>query len=155
MKCLVYIMLSHLSSVYGLSCVIVPSGIPEVFVAVAGKREVVFSWSPPPVTQRKALSCSHSLAPSFSSNSGNLTLAGFSPNTSYTCSIAASNSQFPGLPLTFPLLPTKIVSPVLFFISSWQLLLSCCRLLLPNSSWWSGSLFWVYSESYFNLDLVE
>ena len=31
---------------------IAPSGAPEMFEAVPGEREVVFSWSPPPITQQ-------------------------------------------------------------------------------------------------------
>ena len=32
-----------------------PSGSPVGFTAVAGEREVVFSWSPPPVTERNGV----------------------------------------------------------------------------------------------------
>ncbi|CAI8053974.1 Receptor-type tyrosine-protein phosphatase F, partial [Geodia barretti] len=76
-----------------------PSGSPEMLHAVPGEREVEFSWSPPPVTQRNGvitsytLSCSpspSSLPHSPSSQSGPHTVAGFSPNTHYSCSLVAS-----------------------------------------------------------------
>ena len=81
-----------------------PGGIPEMFEAVAGQRQVNFSWSPPPVTQRNGvitsytLSCSPSPSslPQSPSQSGTLTVAGFSPDTSYTCSLVASNSYGSG-----------------------------------------------------------
>ncbi|CAI8044499.1 hypothetical protein GBAR_LOCUS24676 [Geodia barretti] len=75
--------------------------------AVPGEREVVFSWSPPPVTQRNGvitgytISCSpspSSLPHSTSSEVTSLRLAGFSPGTSYSCSLVASNSQGSGPP---------------------------------------------------------
>ena len=82
----------------------VPSGAPRTFEAVAGQRQVNFSWSPPPVTQRNGhitsytLSCypSPSSLPPSPSQSGPLTVAGFSPDTSYYCSVVASNSQGSG-----------------------------------------------------------
>ena len=88
-----------------LMTISVPSGSPQMFTAVAGEREVVFSWSPPPVIQRNGiimhytLSCSpspSSLPQSPTSQSGLLTVAGFSPNTTYSCSLLASNSKGSG-----------------------------------------------------------
>jgi hypothetical protein len=87
---------------------IAPSGSPEMFGAVAGEREVEFSWSPPPPTQQNGvitsytLSCSPSPSslPQFPSDSGPLTVAGFSPNTAYSCSVVATNSQGSGPPVT-------------------------------------------------------
>ena len=84
-----------------------PSGSPEAFEAVVGQRQVVFTWSPPPVTQRNGvitsytLSCSpspSSLPQSPSSQSGSLTATGFSPNTLHSCSLTATNSQGSGPP---------------------------------------------------------
>ena len=73
--------------------------------AVAGEREVVFSWSPPPVTERNGVITSYTLScsPSPSSlpqspSSGPLTVAGFSPHTSYSCSLVGSNTQGSGPP---------------------------------------------------------
>ncbi|CAI7990133.1 Receptor-type tyrosine-protein phosphatase F [Geodia barretti] len=86
---------------------IVPTGSPEAFEAVVGQRQVVFTWSPPPVTQRNGvitsytLSCSpspSSLPQSPSSQSGSLTATGFSPNTLHSCSLTATNSQGSGPP---------------------------------------------------------
>jgi hypothetical protein len=79
-----------------------------MFGAVAGEREVEFSWSPPPPTQQNGvitsytLSCSPSPSslPQFPSDSGPLTVAGFSPNTAYSCSVVATNSQGSGPPVT-------------------------------------------------------
>ena len=93
-------MQKELSLLFSLS---VPSGSPVEFTAVAGEREVVFSWSPPPVTERNGvitsytLSCSPSpsFLPQFPS-SGPLTVTGFSPHTSYSCSLVASNTQGSG-----------------------------------------------------------
>ena len=75
--------------------------------AVPGEREVVFSWSPPPVTQRDGVITSYSIScspspsslphsPSF--QSGPHTVAGFSPNTHYSCSLVASNTRGSGPP---------------------------------------------------------
>ena len=79
-----------------------------MFATVAGEREVVFSWSPPPVTQQNGvitgytLSCSPSPSslPLFPSQSDSLTVTGFSPNTHYSCSLTATNSQGSGPPAT-------------------------------------------------------
>ena len=79
-----------------------------MFEAVPGERGVVFSWSPPPITQQNGpltsytLSCSPSLPsqpltiPPESRPS--LTVTGFSPNTDYTCSVTADNSRGSGPP---------------------------------------------------------
>ena len=91
-----------LSSLYAA-----PSAAPEMFAADAGERQVVFSWSPPPVTQRNGvitsytLSCSPSPSslPQSPSLSGSLTVTGFSPDTSYSCSVVATNSKGSGPPV--------------------------------------------------------
>ena len=98
-KCFVFL-LSRLIASY-LS---VPTGAPEMFEAVVGQRMVVFSWSPPSVTQRNGLITSYTLScfpspsslPQSPSQSGPLTVTGFSPDTSYSCSVVASNSQGSG-----------------------------------------------------------
>ena len=85
----------------------VPEGAPEMFVAVAGERQVNFSWSPPSVALRNGvitsytLSCSPSPSslPQSPSQSGPLPVAGFSPDTSYSCSVLASNSVGSGPPV--------------------------------------------------------
>ena len=85
----------------------VPTGAPEMFVAVAGKRQVVFSWSPPPPNQQNGvitnytLSCSPSPSslPQSPSQSGSLSVTGFSPNTPYSFSLVATNSQGSGSPV--------------------------------------------------------
>ena len=77
-----------------------------MFVAAAGERQVTFSWSPPlaalhnGVITSYTLSCSPSPSslPQSPSQPGALTVAGFSPDTSYSCSVVASNSQGSGPP---------------------------------------------------------
>ena len=79
-----------------------------MLTAVAGKRQVLFSWSPLPVTQHNGvltnytISCSpspSSLPQSlFHHQNTSTTVAGFSPNTLYTCSVAAWNTQGSGPP---------------------------------------------------------
>ena len=71
----------------------------EKFEAVAGQRQVKFSWSPPLVIQHNNAVISYNLSCSpspsslaqFSSHIETLTVTGFSPATSYTCSVVASN----------------------------------------------------------------
>ena len=83
-----------------------PTGAPEMFVAAPGERQVTFSWSPPPVALRNGvitsytLSCSPSPSslPQSPSQPDPLTVAGFSPDTSYSCSVVASNSRGSGPP---------------------------------------------------------
>ena len=85
---------------------IVPMSSPGMFEAVAGQRQVVFSWSPPPVTQYNGFitSCTLSCSPSPSSlpqspsQSGPLTVAGFSSDTTYSCSVAANTDLVSGPP---------------------------------------------------------
>ena len=77
-----------------------------MFEAAIGQRQLVFSWSPPPVIQRNGvitsytISCSPSPSslPQFPSQSGPLTVTGFYPNTFYSCSVVALNRRGPGPP---------------------------------------------------------
>ena len=86
-----------------------PAGDPKMFVADPGERQVNFSWSPPPVALRNGvitsytLSCSPSPSslPQSPSQPGTLTVAGFSPNTSYSCFVVASNSRGSGPPANY------------------------------------------------------
>ena len=103
-KCTIFNVYSHKH----IHLSIAPSGAPEMFEAVPGEREVVFSWSPPPITPQNGpltsytLSCSPSLPsqpltiPPESRPS--LTVTGLSPNTDYTCSVTADNSRGSGPP---------------------------------------------------------
>ena len=82
-----------------------PSGVPQNFSADPGEREVVFSWSAPLITQRNGVITNYTLScsPSPSSlpqspSSGPLTVTGLSPDTSYSCSLVASNSEGSGPP---------------------------------------------------------
>ena len=84
-----------------------PSGTPVMLSAVTEKRQVLFSWSPPPVTQHNGvltnytISCSpspSSLPQSLSHQNTSTTVAGFTPNTLYTCSVTAWKTQGSGPP---------------------------------------------------------
>ena len=111
--CSVYCVYSYIECVLFSTCtcicsyvLTVPAGVPEMFVAAAGERQVTFSWSPPPVALRTGvitsytLSCSPSPSslPQSPSQPDPLTVASFSPDTSYSCSVVASNSQGSGPP---------------------------------------------------------
>ena len=83
----------------------VPGDIPEGFIVVVGQRQVTFSWSPPPLansgtTTSYALSCSPSppSLPLTTSQSGPLTVDGFTPNTDYTCHVVAAIDMVSGPP---------------------------------------------------------
>ena len=86
-----------------------------MFQREVGEREVTFSWSLLPVTQHRGyltnytLSCSPSPSslPQSPSQSGPLTVTGFSPDTSYSCSVVANNGLGSGPPstTTFTTLP--------------------------------------------------
>ena len=87
-------------------CIIAPAGAPQMFKAVVGEREVTFSWSSP-VGQENGIIASYNLScsPSLSflphqTPSGPLTVTGFTPDTAYSCSVVATNSQGTGPPAT-------------------------------------------------------
>ena len=77
-----------------------------MFEVEVGQRQVNFSWSPPPVTQRNGIITSYTLScspspsslPQSPSQAGPLTVAGFSPDSFYSCSVVATNSQGSGPP---------------------------------------------------------
>ena len=85
-----------------------PSGSPQEFtVTQRTARNMTFSWSPPAPTERNGVITGYSLScvPVSGGGSsitmqytaaGTFTLAGFTPATSYNCSISASNSQGSG-----------------------------------------------------------
>ena len=73
-------------------------------VATPGATSVTFSWAPPSATKRNGVITGYSLscAPQTGDGSismqpdaqaGNSILAGFTPDTTYNCSIFASNGQ--------------------------------------------------------------
>ena len=117
-----------------------PSGSPVGFTAVAGEREVVFSWSPPPVTERNGVITSYTLScspsPPQSPSSGPLTVAGFSPHTSYSCSLVASNTQGSGPPA--PTSFTTLQDCERFFMTLSFIFLQPFRYNLPNSFEWTS-----------------
>ena len=129
-----------------------------MFVAVAGEREVMFSWSPPPVTQQNGvissytLSCSPSPSslPQFPTQSGSLTVIGFSPNTLYSCSLTANNIQGSGPP-TSHTFTTQKDSKCLFFSIMSSIVVFFFRCLLSATAKRSIILLRCYSKSQVNL----
>ena len=124
--------------------------IPDTFEVVAGQRQVIFSWCPPLEVQHSRLITSYTLScspspsslPQSISQSGLLTVAGFSPDTSYSCSVVASNSQGSEVAAvkTFSTSEDcesgKIKWVTLCVSNTFYL----CRYIFPTSSWWSGGL---------------
>ena len=84
-----------------------PTGPPRGFLSTPGARSMTFSWSPPAPTLRNGvitgyfLSCvpvaggGNTISMQYTA-AGTFTLGGFTPFTSYNCSISASNSQGSG-----------------------------------------------------------
>ena len=85
-----------------------PSGSPQVFTDTKRRsRNITFSWSPPAPTELNGvitgyfLSCvpeaggRNTITMQYTA-AGTFTLGGFTPFTSYNCSISASNSQGSG-----------------------------------------------------------
>ena len=89
-----------------------PTGPPQSFTVTPGARNMTFSWSPPSPTLRNGvitgyfLSCVPEAGGGRNTISmqyiapGTFTLGGFTPDTSYNCSIFANNSQGHG-PATY------------------------------------------------------
>ena len=78
----------------------VPSVVREIFEVEVGERQVNFSWSPAILTTNNSnytLSCSSpspspSSLPLSLSQPASLTVTGFTPDTTYTCSVVANRS---------------------------------------------------------------
>ena len=123
-----------------------PSAAPEKFAADPGERQVVFSWSPPPVTQRNGvitsytLSCSPSPSslPQSPSHSGPLTVTGFSPDIAYSCSVVATNSRGSGPPanVTFTMQQDCKSNYMFFLCCSSEIIL--CRYILSTPIEWTA-----------------
>ena len=90
-----------------------PDGLDDFRAAVVSERNVTFSWSTPtvptPITGYN-LSCSPPPSSSFLSHSfttsGNHTVTGFHPDTSYNCSLVAYNMDSTG-PTTMVMFTTS------------------------------------------------
>ena len=94
-----------------------PTGQPQSFTVIPEERNMTFSWSPPASNLQHGmitgyfLSCVPEAGGGGSSISmqytaaGTFTLGGFTPATSYNCSISASNSQGSG-PATYMIVAT-------------------------------------------------
>ena len=117
-----------------------------MFERVAGQRQVIFSWSPPAVTQRNGvitsytLSCSPSPSslPLSPSQSGQLNVTGFSPNTPYSCSVVATNSQGSGPPETRNLTTQQDCNYSLYNIVEFEHIFHLHRYILPTSIGWTS-----------------
>ena len=79
-----------------------PTGPPERFTITPEERNMTFSWSPPVPTLRNGVITGYSLScvpvsgrrnaiSTQYTAAGTFTLGGFTPVTSYNCSITASN----------------------------------------------------------------
>ena len=87
---------------------VAPTGSPERFTVTQHRaRNITFSWFPPALTLRNGVITGYSLSCVPETGVGNtismqytaagtFTLGGFTPATSYNCSISASNSQGSG-----------------------------------------------------------
>ena len=128
-----------------------PSGAPEMFEAEVRQRQVVFAWSPPPVTQHNGLIASYTLScspspsslPHSPSQSGLLTVAGFSPDTSYSCSVVANNglgSGPPALTNFTTLQDCKRSMNNKYACVCVMCLTYFCRFIFPIASQWNGYL---------------
>ena len=93
-----------------------PTGPPQSFTVTPRERNMTFSWSPPASNLQHGmitgyfLSCvpangGSSISMQYTA-SGTFTLGGFTPATSYNCSIFASNNQGSG-PATYTIVATQ------------------------------------------------
>ena len=107
------------------------------------------SWSPPPVTQRDGVLTSYSLScspspsslPQSPSQAGPLTVAGFSPDSSYSCSVVATNSQGSGPPAHTTFMTLQDCKSSGSFGVSYSCMCSLNnRCILPVTSQWSHCL---------------
>ena len=138
-----------------LSLFTAPTGSPEGFEARAGEREIVFSWSLPPVVERNGvitnytLTCSPSPSslPQSPTQSGTLTVTGFSPNTLYSCSVAADNSRGSGPPAITSFTTLEDCEHHSLVVQPDSILYSHkCRFLLPATSRRNLILFRIHCE---------
>ena len=108
MQKVVVSLLDLISSYFPL---LAPTGPPQTFTVSPGVRNMTFSWSPPAPTERNGVITGYSLSCVPEAGGGNtismqytvagtFTLGGFTPFTSYNCSISASNSRGSG-PMIF------------------------------------------------------
>ena len=141
-----YVLEKYSTKLHNYRTVSAPSGAPEMFSADVGERKVVFSWSAPLITQQNGVITNYTLScsPSPSSlpqspSSGALTVTGLSPDTSYSCSLVASNSQGSGPPANISF-TTQQDCESLFQVQIQSLYLYCYRCALPSSPEWSCGL---------------
>ena len=84
-------------NVYAINSVI--SAVPETFEAVAGQRQVNFTWFPALLTRNNTIITNYTLycSPSITSlplsltHAGSFIVTGFTPDTVYKCLLMASN----------------------------------------------------------------
>ena len=103
-NCVVMLVTDHTCNCTFTSAV---ASTPENFTVLPREQNLTFSWSPPAPTGRNGVITSYSLScvPEAGGGitismqytaAGTFTLGGFTPFTSYNCSISASNSQGSG-----------------------------------------------------------
>ena len=93
-----------------------PTGLPQNFTVTPRERNMTFSWFPPASNLQHGMITGYFLScvPANGGSSisvqytvsGTFTLGGFTPATSYNCSIFASNSQGSG-PATYTIVATQ------------------------------------------------
>ena len=153
-----------------------PTGPPLDFTVIQhSARNMTFSWSPPAPTERNgaitgySLSCvpegggGNSITMQYTA-AGTFTLRGFTPFTSYNCSIFARNSEGSG-PATYVINATlearewgclhkAFFALYLCRIYHYPLLLSLYILLFLRSSWCSSTKHHSLSDWWFSWDFV-
>lgn len=89
---------------YLLHALPAPTGAPLNFAAIAaGARNITLSWDSPELHLRNGIIVHYTLIceprpPEMIQEAGTVTLSGFTPITSYNCSVSASNSAGEGPP---------------------------------------------------------
>ena len=154
----------HLAMVLSTLVSLAPTGPPQSFTVTPRARNMTFSWSPPASNLQHGMITGYFLScvPANGGNSismqytasGTFTLGGFTPATSYNCSIFASNSQGSG-PATYMIVTTQDDSKhhgarlVCWYLSVFSALLSS-NVVPAAAEWnWSESLSGVGSKCNF------
>ena len=106
---------NHLAMVLSTLLSSAPTGLPQNFTVTPRERNMTFSWFPPASNLQHGMITGYFLScvPANGGSSisvqytvsGTFTLGGFTPATSYNCSIFASNSQGSG-PATYTIVAT-------------------------------------------------
>ena len=133
-------------------CCTSDTGISKLILYLHSTSSIrCFSWSPPPVTQQNRLITSYTLScspspsslPQSPSQTRPLTVAGFSPDTSYSCSVVANSGLGSGPPAHTNFTTLRDCESY-SMINGAEVYGMCVdilyRFIFPNTSWWSGCL---------------